>query len=481
MARKHLATPLRLLALLVAALLLAACDYGGSPSGSGTLAASDGGSTTPPDPVMARLAWSGASGPVDGYRVFEARDGNSFQQGQDVPAASVDVTGTPGETLQIMVAAIDDQGNEGPMSPPSATLVFTGQGVELAPVSASMQGGAIAGGEAAVQRTVASASATDTASPANAESADGASGDDAGAPASETAKALDMDGSGTSDLLWVSSAADRLRITNSDFDLIALFDRPDAAWELGAMADLDGDGLTDLLWIHESGDLALSRMAASLGSQPALDLLDVGRLGADDGVRGSGDFDGDGAAELLVADTASGGLSLWSLDAGGDAAVLELGFAPAAGEAVAGDRDYDGDGVDDVLLEGEDGLLSAWLLGADGVRAFATLGADAGGEVLASGDFDGDGVSDVARRSLDGGVELLLLGGGLDQPVAVAGLGGATLERAGTGDLDGDGRSDLLWHDANGDLVVWFFDPGAAIDALSVSLDAGWSLVADWR
>ena len=226
----------------------------------------------------------------------------------------------------------------------------------------------------------------------------------------------------------------------------------------------------------------IARLASSFETQPALDLVDVGDLGADDVIRASGDFDGDGAAELLVQDGASGALSVWSLVAGAEPAVADLGLAPAAGQDVAGGRDYDGDGDDDLLIQGVDGSLTVWLMTAGRVDAVAPVSAPAGGEVLASGDFDGDRVADVARRGASGNVELLLLGAGLDAPVRVAAADDASaLELIGAGDYDGDGRADLLWMAPGGDLAVWFLDPGLVFETGAIGNGGSWIPLADWR
>ena len=462
-------------ALLLIAVALAACDYGGSPSGSVSAA-----NVQDPNPALveAALTWEEPStGEPTGYHVWKSRNGGEFQPAPDVPGNEVSISGLPGETLQVQVAAFDALGNTGPRSEPSEMLVFEDNYVSVAPPSA--QALASAAPEAGIVSALAAPLPSDVATDGPAAIDDDPAGEDDGALAKVR---LDMSGDGITDLLWESVDGDLLRVTDSDRAVVATFDRPAEAWSLVAMADLDGDGLTDLLWAQDSGALALSRMGLSLPGQPVLDFTEVGALGAGEQIPATGDFDGDGASEVLVQDSNSGALSVWSLAPGAAPVVEELGFASAPGQAVAGSLDYDGDDRDDLLFQGTDGALSVWLLDSAGFREQATLGGAAGGEVLASGDFDGDGVDDVARRDANGGVELLMLGAGFEAPAVVAGLAsGADLERAGAGDFDGDGRSDLLWRAANGDLVAWLMNPGLAIEVVTVAPDAGWNLIADWR
>lgn len=474
MARTHFLTAHRILVMLLLAVPLAACDYGGSPSGSvsaGDIAPGD----PAPEPVLALLGWGEATGPVDGYHVYESRDGGSYNFTETVPDPSTTVSGLPGETLQVTVRAVDSQGNTGPLSTPSEVLVFGPSQVAVA--SPALTGA----GEAPAEETTSALGAMLATAPVVEDFP--ASGDDTTVPVTENRAArLDMNGDAATDLLWESAEQDLLRVTGSDGALVAIFDRPPLAWQLVALADLDGDGFSDLLWADDSGELALSRMALSLDTQPVLDFVIVGSLAAEEWIRTTGDFDGDGVSELLVQDSGTGALALWTVSGDVAPAVRELGLAPAAGQVVAGSRSYDGVAGDDLLFQGSDGSLAVWLLDAGGVSAVASLAATAGGEVLASGDFDGDGVADVARRSAAGGVELLLLGGGLDAPGVMAGLeSGAALEAVGAGDYDGDGRSDLLWRDASGELQVWFIDPELGIESVGLVTEGGWNLVADWR
>lgn len=484
---RNLSDRLARLLLLLGIAGLAACSYDGGPAGGSGAAASAGLA-----PVSANVSWTAASGPVTGYRVFESRDGGPFMASADVPGPSLTVTGEAGETLRVQVAGIDAMGNLGPLSEASDLLRFDANGVlveSAAAVSAALlnsgalywveagsptsEAGSDAGSAADATRQVFQDPTSDPAkSPSSAESADDE------APASVR---LDVDGDGATDLLWESASEGLLRVTSSDLELLGLFERPAPEWALVGLDDFDGDGLTDLLWAKDSGDLGLSRMAPTLAGQPALDFAAVGALGAGEIVVTTGDFDGDGAAELLVQDE-DAALSVWNIASGAAPEPRELALAPARAETVVGSSDYDGNGIDDLLFQAPLGWLTAWLLDPAGEPAVVPLGALPAGDVLASGDFDGDGVADVARGGAAGGVELLLLGGGLGAPDSVGWLpAGAALDVVGAGDYNGDGRSDFLSKDAAGSLVVWLVDPDLAFEAVTLAADPNWVLVPDWR
>lgn len=468
------------LLLLLGIAGLAACSYDGGAAGGGS------GATANVAPLSADLSWTAADGPVTGYRVFESRDGGPFVASADVPGPSVSVTGDAGETLRIQVAGFDAMGNLGPVSEPSDLLRFEAGGISVVTSGAASAALGSAGSSAST-----SGSAASLGSPSDATrqvsqdpSADPAKSAESAPSEGDQALAsvrLDVDGDGASDLLWESPGQGLLRLTSADLALLALFERPAPEWALVGLGDFDGDGLTDMLWAMDSGQLGLSRMAPSLAAQPALDFAAAGALAVGEVVVATGDFDGDGAAELLVQGE-DAALSVWSLASGEAPEVHPLALAPAPGQTAAGSSDYDGNGVDDLLFQAPDGSLTAWLLDPAGEPDVVSLGAAAGGDVLGSGDFDGDGVADVARDGAAAGVELLLLGGGLETPASVDWLAaGSAPDVVGAGDYDGDGRSDLLSQDASGSILVWFMGAEPAVEAVTLAADPAWVLVPDWR
>ena len=498
----------RLLLLLWVAAALGACESDKDDS-----VAANPGTPAPPQPIAAALAWDAATGPVTGYRIFEAWDGEDFAAGQDVDDVSVRLEGMPGQTLRVRVAALDPEGEIGPLSEPSRLLSFTAGGVEIMPEVLALTGGdpepalpeaaanplefsAASFGDPpdtsladASDSTLEDASDADASDSTLADASGADASDSTGQPAEDTGEHQlaairdEMSGDAASDLLWESVAEGLLRVTAVDLQPHAVFERPESGWELAGRADFDGDGLTDLLWVQQSGALGLSRMDRLLELQPSADLVDLGALGADDVILATGDLDGDGSAELVVQDAHTGALSFWSVAADATPVAVPVGLIPGPGEALVGSRDYDGNAVDDLLFQGSDGVLTLWLLDAAGLQRLTSLDAElAGGEVIASGDFDSDGVADVLRRNAAGAMELLLLGKPSGAPVVTTDLPAATgLAWAGVGDYDADGSPDLLWQDETGSLVLWFFDLAAGIETVVLPSEPDWSLVFDWR
>jgi hypothetical protein len=220
-------------------------------------------------------------------------------------------------------------------------------------------------------------------------------------------------------------------------------------------------------------------------------LPEESRFGA--AVAPAGDTDGDGLAEILVGDPASG-------DAKGGAYLLRTAEdmerpesaslaldsghpGNLAGTAVAGEMDLDGDGVAEVLVgapaqgDDESALGAAWLYYGPGARDCAPycrgatlLGRDPGDRlgqsVSAVGDTDGDGLGEflLGAPGSRGAGAAVLLGGTLEGSVAAEDValavfrgsypGAAGSLVTGAGDVDGDGLPDLAVVDP-GNTTAW--------------------------
>ncbi len=401
-----------------------------------------------PGRTSAALQWSAASGPVAGYLVYVSRNGSdpSYAE-QAVTAPQATVSGGAGDTLVVWVRAF--VGSQlGPESPRSESIRFVPPGAPSSddPSTVGLQitpSHVLAVGDyghspeaksislrAAGGSTVAYAISSNV-SWASLEPGYGTSSgetdsvtlrfDTRGLPPGEHLGLLEA----------FTSTGDRVPIP------ITLRIRPPTA-------DLDGDGASEaLLWNRATGQVtALSRV---LGSPTSIGSLPAG-LPAQWQLLVSGDYDGDGKADLLWRSLATGAVVMCLMD-GVETRACGSPFDRPSSLTLLGATDLNGDGRDDVTFRDlstgaveacfSNGLERAWCT--------STIWFPPSWRVVTSGDHDGDGRAEVVAQA-PGALQVSVCSvsgpslGSCTQAPAVPG----TQVEAGT-DYDGDGKADLLW------------------------------------
>lgn len=257
--------------------------------------------------------------------------------------------------------------------------------------------------------------------------------------------------------------------------------------------DFNIDGRSDVVFRDNSGDVRFLlgtnaggfTEGATLFWNPASTIV------------GTGDFNGDGRADLLL----SGGYS----DTNGSLLISVLnthsaGFQPdweaasivPSGWTVAGTGDFNGDGKTDVLLRHADGRVTDWLATAPNATIVdvpdapfasnANFNFNPGTDwhIAGTGDFNGDGRDDILWRN-DSGTVVDLLGQANGSFISNANFNlnpGLDWHVVGTGDFNGDGRDDILWRSDNGTVVDLLGQAnGSFVGNVNLNLNPG----LDWH
>ena len=279
---------------------------------------------------------------------------------------------------------------------------------------------------------------------------------------------------------------------------------PDALWSNVATSDFNGDGHADMLWRNSNGTLALWQMNGSSitsSNSPAYQGSAVSP-DASWNVAATADFTGDGEAEILWRQN-NGSLVLWSMKGSSISSTDTLTYngkavAPNASWSVAGTGDFDGNGKADLLWrQNATGALSVWSMDGATVNSGPSviyqgnlIQPDASWGIAAIGDFGGDGNADVLwRQSATGALALWQMNGNtVNSSGAVTYQGNVVAPDASwkiveIGDFNGDGNSDVLWRNDNGTMSEWLMNGSQIISSQapssqgnSISPDAGWNV-----
>lgn len=298
-------------------------------------------------------------------------------------------------------------------------------------------------------------------------------------------------GAGTVVVSTTARAGDRLR-----------FYSPPANSGLGAVSkrfssfsrfrDAYGDGKSDVFWRDNTGQVNVWKMndlwldaAAEIAIQ-----TDPGAI-----LAATGDFDGDGKADLVWHNPTTGEVRIWTLDGAtrtGDFAVGYVDTGP--GWKLAGVGDFDGDGKLDILwFSATTGSVKIWPMQGVSRRMLngrpvevvlePKVTPGTGWTIAGVGDIDNDGISDIIWwNQIDGRVNHWLMTSSMSVKPESGSLGAhaspATWKVVGVGDFNADGRTDVLWKDdATGDVEIWLTAGLYSYHAITLAH----GVIAQWR
>jgi Subtilase family/FG-GAP-like repeat len=298
----------------------------------------------------------------------------------------------------------------------------------------------------------------------------------------------DFNADGTSDILWRNTNGDTaiwlmsaipsggaLVLSVSQFGII------DNSWQIVGQRDFNGDGNADLLWSNTNGDTSIWLMTSVMTPNgPQLQVLstnDLGFVGNGWSIVGTGDFNGDGFGDILWRN-ANGDTSIWLMTGNGTQVQVlstnDLGLVPTSW-SVAQTGDFNGDGTADILWHNMNGDTSIWLMTGTATQVQVSSVTDFGlvptsWNIAGTGDFNGDGYTDILWHNTNGNTSIWLMtaSGTQVQVSSTTDLGfvPTSWSVAVTGDFNGDGTSDILWRNTNGDTSIWYMN-GTLVSSIS--------------
>jgi len=292
----------------------------------------------------------------------------------------------------------------------------------------------------------------------------------------------DFDAGGKSDIVW----------RNANDGSLAVWLMNGAAFASGAqtgfmvagmkdVVDFDGDGKSDIL-VAEPGGATFGIML--LDGATVTNYKTVIDNGTPNWTyAASGDFNGDGTADLVWHNTSTGETAMWLMNGANIAGSATLLFSPDWNVTHTGDFDGNGRG-DLVWRNAATGQTAIWLMNGTQYVSGAVILADPNWRVTHVGDFDGDGQSDLVWRNTATGATAVWLMKGTSFAGGAVLLTDPNWSVTKVADFDGDGRSDLLWRNAvTGETAIWLMAGSAMRSGAIVMSDANWAVtnVADFN
>lgn len=270
----------------------------------------------------------------------------------------------------------------------------------------------------------------------------------------------DLDGDGKSDLAVANQTTTMISVlrNTSTVGAISYAPKEDINLGLGAVAiatgDLDGDGKPDLVLANGGANTAsVLRNTSSAGTISFAGKVDFPTAAGEYAISiAVSDLDGDGRPDVVVGTLGATISVLRNTSTGGVLSFVKVDFLAGAGHDAIALGDLDGDGKPDVVvtnyLPGTVSVLRNTSVGntisfAPGVSISATVQP----RDVALGDLDGDGKLDIGVASFSTyGIAVLRntsTAGAITFAPKLAIQTGYNLFSIGFGDLDGDGKPDM--------------------------------------
>jgi FG-GAP-like repeat len=231
----------------------------------------------------------------------------------------------------------------------------------------------------------------------------------------------DFDGDGNTDLLWRDSSGNTAIwfMNGTQVASSASLGNIPVNWSVIATGDFNGDGKGDILWQDSTGNLSVWLMnGATVLSSGGIGNVPPGTFV----LLGTGDFNGDGKADLLwnqVGRAPGGDVSIWFMNGTQVSSAAAVGNIPAVW-SVVGTGDFNGDGMADIVWRDDSGNTSIWLMSGATVLGAVGLGnVPTTWSIVQTGDYNGDGKSDLLWRDNLGNTAMWFMNG-----TAVAGSAG---------------------------------------------------------
>jgi OmcA/MtrC family decaheme c-type cytochrome len=286
----------------------------------------------------------------------------------------------------------------------------------------------------------------------------------------------DFNGDGKSDLLWrnVTTGQAFMMPMNGSTPLpggVFCWSEPSAGWQIVGTGDFDGDGKADILWWNKrTGDVFLMLMDGMTIKWSGIIYTEPNTAWT---IQAIADFNGDGKADILWRNGATGQVYLLPMNGSTAQPGTVIWTEPNTAWQIVGTADFDGDGKADILWwNSTTGQVFQMLMNGMTVKSSGLIYTEpnTAWKVVSLGDFDGNGKADLLwRNSSTGAVYLMPMNGSIALPGSIIWTeSNMTWQILAVGDFDGDGKDDIVWQNSSTGQIFQMLMNGTSVKSSGV-------------